>query len=79
MGCSVLVTTFNMITHTQKRSWEAEQTMKWIQEQVLNYSFTSNVTFLRFTKNDKKIFRSFKMLYKDFNSLLKDFYKPLAI
>ena len=22
-----------MITHTQKRSWEAEQTMKWIQEQ----------------------------------------------
>ena len=34
MGCSVLVTTFNMITHTQRRSWEAEQTMKWIQEQV---------------------------------------------
>ena len=33
MGCSILVTTFNMITHTQKRSWEAEQTMKWIQEQ----------------------------------------------
>merc|ERR1719228_1648433 len=33
MGCSVLVTTFNMITHTQKRSWEAEQTMKWIREQ----------------------------------------------
>ena len=36
MGCSVLITTFNMITHTQKRSWEAEQTMKWIQEQVRN-------------------------------------------
>ncbi|XP_023340906.1 DNA excision repair protein haywire [Eurytemora carolleeae] len=33
MGCAVLITTFNMITHTQKRSWEAEQTMKWIQEQ----------------------------------------------
>ncbi len=33
MGCSILITTFNMITHTQKRSWEAEQTMKWIQEQ----------------------------------------------
>ena len=33
MGCSVLITTFNMITHTQKRSWEADQTMKWIQEQ----------------------------------------------
>ena len=33
MGCSILVTTFNMITHTQKRSWEADQTMKWIQEQ----------------------------------------------
>jgi len=35
MGCSILITTFNMITHTQRRSWEAEQTMKWIQEQVL--------------------------------------------
>ncbi len=33
MGCSILITTFNMITHTQRRSWEAEQTMKWIQEQ----------------------------------------------
>lgn len=33
MGCSVLITTYSMITHTQKRSWEAEQTMKWLQEQ----------------------------------------------
>jgi DNA excision repair protein ERCC-3 len=33
MGCSVLVTTYSMITHTQRRSWEAEQTMKWLQEQ----------------------------------------------
>ena len=32
-GCSILITTFNMITHTQKRSWDAEQCMKWIQEQ----------------------------------------------
>ena len=27
------ITTFNMITHTQERFWEADQTMKWIQEQ----------------------------------------------
>ena len=33
MGCGILITTFNMITHTQKRPWEADQTMKWIQEQ----------------------------------------------
>lgn len=33
MGCAVLITTFNMITHTQRRSWEAEETMKWIQDQ----------------------------------------------
>lgn len=33
MGCGVLITTYSMITHTQKRSWEAEQTMKWLQEQ----------------------------------------------
>lgn len=24
---------YSMITHTQKRSWEADQTMKWLQEQ----------------------------------------------
>ncbi|KAB0796826.1 hypothetical protein PPYR_10887 [Photinus pyralis] len=33
MGCGILVTTYSMITHTQRRSWEAEQTMKWLQEQ----------------------------------------------
>ena len=33
MGCSILVTTYSMITHQQKRSKEAEQTMKWLQEQ----------------------------------------------
>lgn len=33
MGCSILITTFNMITHQQKRSWEAEQTMSWLKEQ----------------------------------------------
>jgi DNA excision repair protein ERCC-3 len=32
-GCSILITTFNMITHQQKRSYEADQTMKWLQEQ----------------------------------------------
>lgn len=33
MGSGVLITTYSMITHTQRRSWEAEQTMKWLQEQ----------------------------------------------
>ncbi|KAJ8924835.1 hypothetical protein NQ315_000989 [Exocentrus adspersus] len=33
MGCSILVTTYSMITHSQRRSWEAEQTMKWLKEQ----------------------------------------------
>jgi DNA excision repair protein ERCC-3 len=33
MGSGVLITTYSMITHTQRRSWEAEQTMKWVQEQ----------------------------------------------
>lgn len=32
-NCGILVTTYSMITHMQKRSWEAEQTMKWLQEQ----------------------------------------------
>lgn len=33
MGCGVLVTTYSMISHTQKRSWEADQTMQWLQNQ----------------------------------------------
>lgn len=33
MGCGILITTYSMITHVQKRSWEAEQTMRWLQEQ----------------------------------------------
>lgn len=33
MGCGILVTTYSMITHSQKRSWEADQTMRWLQEQ----------------------------------------------
>ncbi|XP_075217744.1 general transcription and DNA repair factor IIH helicase/translocase subunit XPB-like [Lycorma delicatula] len=33
MGCGILITTYSMITHTQKRSWEADQTMKWLQDQ----------------------------------------------
>ena len=32
-NCSILVTTYSMITHMLKRSWEAEQTMKWLQDQ----------------------------------------------
>lgn len=32
-SCEILITTYSMITHTQKRSWEAEQTMKWLQDQ----------------------------------------------
>jgi hypothetical protein len=33
MGCGILITTYSMITHTQKRSWEAEQTMNWLKDQ----------------------------------------------
>ncbi len=32
-GCSVCISTYSMIAHTTKRSWEAEQVMKWLQEQ----------------------------------------------
>ncbi|KAG8199399.1 hypothetical protein JTE90_000267 [Oedothorax gibbosus] len=33
MGCGICVTTYSMITHTQKRSWEAEQVMNWLKDQ----------------------------------------------
>ncbi|KAF8796669.1 general transcription and DNA repair factor IIH helicase subunit XPB-like [Argiope bruennichi] len=33
MGCGICITTYSMITHTQKRSWEADQVMNWLKEQ----------------------------------------------
>lgn len=33
MGCGICITTYSMITHMQKRSWEAEQVMTWLKEQ----------------------------------------------
>ena len=33
IGSSILITTYSMITHTQKRSYEANQVMDWLKEQ----------------------------------------------
>lgn len=33
IGSGVMITTYSMITHAQKRSWEAEQVMRWVKEQ----------------------------------------------
>lgn len=33
IGSSIVITTYSMITHMQKRSWEAEQVMRWLKEQ----------------------------------------------
>lgn len=32
-NCGICITTYSMISHTQKRSWEADQVMKWVQNQ----------------------------------------------
>ena len=32
-NCSIFITTFSMITHTQKRSWEGERVMEWLTTQ----------------------------------------------
>ncbi|KAH7646498.1 dna excision repair protein xp-b-like protein [Dermatophagoides farinae] len=33
IGSGILVTTYTMITHIQKRSWEADQVMRWVKDQ----------------------------------------------
>ncbi|XP_064647287.1 general transcription and DNA repair factor IIH helicase subunit XPB-like [Lineus longissimus] len=33
MGCSICISTYSMIAHSTKRSWEAEQVMQWMQTQ----------------------------------------------
>lgn len=32
-NCGIFITTYSMISHTQKRSWDAEQVMRWVQDQ----------------------------------------------
>lgn len=32
-NCGICVTTYSMVSHTQKRSWEADQMMRWVQDQ----------------------------------------------
>jgi len=32
-NCGICITTYSMVSHTQKRSWEADQVMKWVQDQ----------------------------------------------
>ncbi|XP_067928213.1 general transcription and DNA repair factor IIH helicase/translocase subunit XPB-like [Watersipora subatra] len=33
MGCSICISTYSMLGHTTKRSWEAEKVMEWLQTQ----------------------------------------------
>ena len=33
IGSSIFITTYSMITHTQKRSYEADQVMDWLKDQ----------------------------------------------
>jgi hypothetical protein len=33
LGCSICISTYSMISHTTKRSWEAERVMEWLQNQ----------------------------------------------
>lgn len=37
-NCSVFITTFSMITHQQKRSWEGARVMEWLTAQVMSAS-----------------------------------------
>ena len=32
-GCSICISTYSMISHSTKRSWEAERVMEWMREQ----------------------------------------------
>lgn len=33
IGCSICISTYSMLAHTTKRSWEAEKVMEWMQSQ----------------------------------------------
>nr|XP_054767701.1 general transcription and DNA repair factor IIH helicase subunit XPB-like [Lytechinus pictus] len=33
MGCTICISTYSMVAHTTKRSWEADQVMQWLQSQ----------------------------------------------
>ena len=48
MGCAILITTYSMITHTQKRSWEASETMKWLQDQEWGIMVLDEVSKIKY-------------------------------
>lgn len=33
IGCSIAISTYSMLGHTTKRSWEAERVMEWLRTQ----------------------------------------------
>jgi hypothetical protein len=33
IGCSICISTYSMLAHSMKRSWEAERVMEWMQSQ----------------------------------------------
>ena len=52
MGCDILISTYSMISHTTKRSYEAERVMEWLQSQEWGLMILDEVQFI-----PAKIFR----------------------
>ncbi|ELU17809.1 hypothetical protein CAPTEDRAFT_153297 [Capitella teleta] len=46
MGCSICISTYSMISHTMKRSWEAERVMEWMQQQEWGLMILDEVQFI---------------------------------
>ncbi|KAK2182166.1 hypothetical protein NP493_364g02050 [Ridgeia piscesae] len=46
MGCSVCISTYSMISHTAKRSWEAEKVMEWMRKQEWGVMILDEVQYI---------------------------------
>lgn len=45
-GCSICISTYSMISHSNKRSWEAEKVMEWLQKQEWGLMLLDEVQFI---------------------------------
>ncbi|CAD5112992.1 DgyrCDS2195 [Dimorphilus gyrociliatus] len=45
-GCSICISTYSMISHSNKRSWEAERVMEWLQNQEWGLMLLDEVQFI---------------------------------
>ncbi|RMC18683.1 hypothetical protein DUI87_04579 [Hirundo rustica rustica] len=72
IGCSVAISTYSMLGHTTKRSWEAERVMEWLKSQEWGLMILDEVHTIPGV--DENVFQNYSIyLLKPFRKVNKKF------